>query len=70
MITKLYINAMNTLNDLKQDERGVTAIEYGLIAIVMAGIVIAAFFTDGTSFTDELDAGLLAIQTALEGAGL
>ncbi|WP_338769488.1 Flp family type IVb pilin [Massilia sp. METH4] len=42
--------------DFARDEEGVTAIEYGLIAAVIAGIVIAAFTTLGghlsTAFTN------------------
>jgi pilus assembly protein Flp/PilA len=33
------------------DEEGVTAIEYGLIAAVIAGVVITAFTTLGTTLS-------------------
>ncbi|AYO18897.1 MULTISPECIES: Flp family type IVb pilin [Vibrio] len=46
MLTKVYVSIVTRLHELKGDERGVTAIEYGLIAIAMAVLLIAAF--DGT----------------------
>ena len=51
---------MNTLAKLTQrlrhDDRGVTALEYGLIAAVMGALIVTAFTTLGgdlgTAFTD------------------
>jgi pilus assembly protein Flp/PilA len=34
---------------MKQDTRGVTALEYGLIAAVMGALIVTAFTTLGTS---------------------
>ncbi|GGX90573.1 Flp family type IVb pilin [Massilia dura] len=42
-----------------RDEEGVTAIEYGLVAAVIAGVVVAAFKT--------LGAGLNSAFTAIAG---
>lgn len=42
---------MNFIANLIKEEDGVTAIEYALIAALIAGIIIAAFATLGTSIT-------------------
>jgi pilus assembly protein Flp/PilA len=42
MITKLYVKTSMFLSQFKNDERGVTAIEYGLIAVAMAVLVTTA----------------------------
>ena len=47
-----------------KDEEGVTAIEYGLIAAVIAGIVVVAF----TSLGDELKAAFTKIGTTIKNA--
>ena len=43
MFTKMYVQGVTFLNSLRRDERGVTAIEYAVIAAAMAG-VLALFF--------------------------
>lgn len=48
LITSLYVKASNMLNTFKNDERGITAIEYGLIAAAMAVLIMAVFATNGT----------------------
>ncbi|MFA0232739.1 Flp family type IVb pilin, partial [Vibrio sp. 10N.261.45.A7] len=58
----------NFIADLRKDERGVTAIEYGLIAVAMATMLIAVFYTDATSFVDTLETSFANIKTSL-GAG-
>ena len=45
LITKYYVQATMKIEEFKQDQRGVTAIEYGLIAVAVAGIVAIAFAT-------------------------
>ncbi|MCA2422716.1 Flp family type IVb pilin [Vibrio parahaemolyticus] len=67
MITKLYVTASTYLNSLKNDERGVTAIEYGLIAIAMAAMLAAVFYGDG-NIIEQLRTGFGKITTALTSA--
>lgn len=67
MITKLYVTASNYLNNLRNDERGVTAIEYGLIAIAMATMLALVFYNTG-SLVDELKIGFDKITSALNTA--
>ena len=42
---------LNTLVALKRDEKGVTALEYGLIAALIAVVIIGAVTTLGTSLS-------------------
>ncbi|BDY04214.1 Flp family type IVb pilin [Ferrimonas sp. YFM] len=48
---KTYAKAQAALTTFKRDERGVTAIEYGLIGVAMAVILGVAFANDGAIFT-------------------
>lgn len=60
----MYIHAMNWLRSFVAKDEGVTAIEYGLIAALIAVVIIGAITVVGT----ELDTTFTAIQTALENA--
>ncbi|MEX0337167.1 Flp family type IVb pilin [Vibrio tubiashii] len=65
MLTKLYVHAKLALENYKNDERGVTAIEYGLIA---AGIsIVIASLVGGIG--DELVRIFTSIKTELASAG-
>jgi pilus assembly protein Flp/PilA len=55
MMTKLYVNAVTLLNEFKRDERGVTAIEYGLIAVAMAVGLTVIFASDGNFLSGLTD---------------
>jgi pilus assembly protein Flp/PilA len=50
MMTKLYVNAVTLLNEFRRDERGVTAIEYGLIGVAMA-VALATVLSSGNDST-------------------
>ncbi|MGR5259427.1 Flp family type IVb pilin [Vibrio astriarenae] len=43
MLTKMFVNAQVALQKLKNDERGVTAIEYAIIGVAISAIVLAVF---------------------------
>ena len=60
----MYINALNWLKSFIEKDEGVTAIEYGLIAALIAVVIIAALTIVGT----ELNSTFTAIQDALENA--
>ena len=60
----MYINALNWLKSLIEKDEGVTAIEYGLIAALIAVVIIAALTIVGT----ELNTTFTAIQQALSNA--
>ncbi|PMG18774.1 pilus assembly protein [Vibrio splendidus] len=48
MITRLFVNAKVVLENYKNNEQGVTAIEYGLIAAAIALVVGTAVTPIGT----------------------
>lgn len=64
MLTDLYCKACTSLTTFKNDERGVTAIEYGLIAAAMAALLATAFYSD-TGFLNELSTVFKKIGTTL-----
>ncbi|MGR5285665.1 Flp family type IVb pilin [Vibrio maritimus] len=68
MMTKLYVNAVTLLNEFKRDERGVTAIEYGLIGVAMAVALAAVLGTTDGAFLAELTDAFDGIATALSTA--
>lgn len=47
LMTKSYIALTEGLRNFKEDNKGVTAIEYGLIALAVAVFVIFVFTNDG-----------------------
>lgn len=59
------MNAMRTFfSKFQKDERGVTAIEYGLIALAMAALLTVAF-TGDNSFVKKLEAGYEKLGTTI-----
>jgi pilus assembly protein Flp/PilA len=56
---------LNNLRALANDERGVTALEYGLIAGLIAVVIVGSVTALGTT----LSATFTTIQTKLAGAG-
>ncbi|WP_394125372.1 Flp family type IVb pilin [Vibrio hepatarius] len=54
MLTKAFVKTQLFIQSFKNDERGVTAIEYAILGVCMSAIVLAVF-------NDTL-------RTALEGA--
>ncbi|UPR53911.1 Flp family type IVb pilin [Vibrio cyclitrophicus] len=54
MLTNLYFKVCTYLTTFNNDERGVTAIEYGLIAAAMAAVLVTAMYSGG-------------LETSLEG---
>lgn len=51
MITKLFVKAQVALANYKNDEQGVTAIEYGLIAAGIAVVIATQVDLIGTNLT-------------------
>ncbi len=49
---KVVIDRLATM--LRIDERGVTAVEYAIIAGVVALVIVVAFSTLGTSISSEI----------------
>ena len=55
---------MKMIRKLRRNESGVTAIEYGLIAALIAVVLIGALTTLGTSLSTKFN----AVATAVSGA--
>lgn len=60
----MYTYALNWLKSFLEKDEGVTAIEYGLIAALIAVVIIAAITLVGT----ELNTTFTTIQQALANA--
>jgi pilus assembly protein Flp/PilA len=60
-MTKLFIKAQNLL----EDRKGVTAVEYGLIAALIAVVIMAALVTQGGNLTTIFNA--IATRLAVPG---
>ncbi|HHY0522553.1 Flp family type IVb pilin [Vibrio parahaemolyticus] len=67
MFTKLYVKTNLFLSRFKNDERGVTAIEYGLIGVAMAVLVSVAVGDNG--FIKELGNAFDSIADTIKTAG-
>ncbi|MEF1171645.1 Flp family type IVb pilin [Vibrio sinaloensis] len=46
MLTKAFVAAQCALYSFKNDQRGVTAIEYAIIGVAISAIVLAVFNSD------------------------
>jgi pilus assembly protein Flp/PilA len=68
MMTKLYVNAVTLLNEFKRDERGVTAIEYGLIGVAMAVALATVLGSTEGQFLKELTDAFTGIASKLSTA--
>lgn len=61
MFTEFYVKTKLALESYKNDERGVTAIEYGLIAAGIAVLIIAGVTTIG----EQLETAFGKVASAL-----
>lgn len=68
-LTKTYINVTEGVRRFKQDERGVTAIEYGLIAVAVAVMIVAVFYSD-TGFIKSLQSKFSGLATTVTEASI
>ena len=57
MLEKLQFMTIMLINDVKakRDERGATAVEYGLMVALIAVVIIAAVTTLGTNLNDKFN---------------
>ena len=46
LTTKAYVKVTEAIRSFKENNEGVTAIEYGLIAVAVAVLVVAVFYSD------------------------
>ncbi len=68
MFTEFYVKTKLALESYKNDERGVTAIEYGLIAAGIAVAILGAVTTVGNDLIDVFEKVSGAL-TGSEGGG-
>ncbi|UEA17713.1 Flp family type IVb pilin [Pasteurella canis] len=69
LTTKAYIAATESIRNFKKDERGVTAIEYGLIAVAVAVLIVAVFYgQDG--FIKNLQSKFNSLTSTVKSASL
>ena len=59
MITQLFVKAQMFAAEFKNDQRGVTAIEYAILGVCMSAIVLAVF---GDGLTAALNDAVAAIS--------
>ncbi len=68
MFLSTYIKAKLLLEEFKKDERGVTAIEYAVLGVAVAAVVIAVFNGTGNGTLDNaLTEGVSNIKDAMDG---
>lgn len=77
MLTSLYVKSQLALDGankrVKQfigDERGVTAIEYAILGVAVAAIVLAVFGAADSPLRQALDGAITQITTSIDGAGV
>ncbi|WGE36565.1 Flp family type IVb pilin [Actinobacillus genomosp. 1] len=46
LTTKAYISVTEGIRRFKENQQGVTAIEYGLIAVAVAVLIVAVFYSE------------------------
>lgn len=70
MLTKSYVTVVAFLESLKRDQRGVTAIEYALVGVGIAGIVAAVFTVgENNALQAALESALDKIAASVDSAG-
>ncbi len=67
LTTKAYIAVTEAFRNFKKDEKGVTAIEYGLIAVAVAAMIVVVFYGD-SGFIKKLEAKFGSLATTMSGA--
>ncbi len=68
MFLSTYIKAKLLLEEFRKDERGVTAIEYAVLGVAVAAVVIAVFNGTGNGTLDNaLSEGVKNIKDSMDG---
>ncbi|WP_297929723.1 Flp family type IVb pilin [uncultured Aggregatibacter sp.] len=61
-----FIKLKSIFNEFKSSEKGVTATEYGLIAVAVAAMIVATFYTY-PSLVSTIRNDLIAVATIVMG---
>lgn len=69
MLTKLYVKADVALRSFAEDRQGVTAIEYAVVAVAVAGIAAVVFSDSGTTgLKGALDSAMTTLKGHVDGS--
>lgn len=69
LTTKAYIKATEAFRSFKENQKGVTAIEYGLIAIAVAVLIVAVFYSD-SGFIKKLQSKFSDLTSTISAASV
>lgn len=69
LTTKAYISVTESLRKFKENQSGVTAIEYGLIAVAVAVLIVAVFYNNG-GFIDSLKNKFASLASTVTAASI
>lgn len=65
-VNLFFLKLKSTFNEFKSSEKGVTATEYGLIAVAVAAMIVATFYTY-PSLVSTIRNDLIAVATIVMG---
>lgn len=66
MLTKLFVKTQLFIESFKNDERGVTAIEYAILGVCMSAVVLAVF---NKALFNALNDAVAVISDNIKAAG-
>lgn len=66
LTTKAFVKVTEAIRSFKENQNGVTAIEYGLIAVAVAAMIVVVFYNQG-GFIDALKAKFAELATKITG---
>ncbi|HDR1022034.1 TPA: Flp family type IVb pilin [Pasteurella multocida] len=69
LTTKAYISVTESLRKFKENQSGVTAIEYGLIAVAVAVLIVAVFYNNN-GFITSLQNKFSSLATTVGSANI
>ncbi|WP_427838740.1 Flp family type IVb pilin [Actinobacillus pleuropneumoniae] len=67
LTTKAYISVTEGIRRFKENQQGVTAIEYGLIAVAVAILIVAVFYNK-EGFIQQLQEKFKTLTETVKGA--
>ena len=62
MLLEIYTSALTRLQELRSDERGATAVEYGLLVALIAAVIVIVVATLGTEIKNAFQSVVDAIS--------
>jgi len=65
-VNLFFLKLKSAFNEFKSSEKGVTATEYGLIAVAVAAMIVATFYTY-PSLVSTIRNDLIAVATIVMG---